>query len=53
MYYFYVETRGPTLEELAKIFDDDGAIVAHVDLHKVEREILVDEKGPMENTRAA
>ncbi|KAJ5218589.1 uncharacterized protein N7498_000688 [Penicillium cinerascens] len=51
VYYFYMETRGPTLEELVKIFDGDSAVVAHVDPHKVEREILVDEKSRMENTR--
>ncbi|CEJ58856.1 hypothetical protein PMG11_07502 [Penicillium brasilianum] len=41
VYFFYVETRGPTLEELAKIFDGDDAAVAHVDLHEVEKEIHV------------
>ncbi|TVY71409.1 Lactose permease [Lachnellula suecica] len=39
VYFFYVETRGPTLEELAKIFDGDEAEVAHLDLHKVEKEL--------------
>lgn len=38
VYFFYVETRGPTLEELAKIFDGDSATVAHVDLLEAERE---------------
>ncbi|KAF2027446.1 general substrate transporter [Setomelanomma holmii] len=33
---FYVETRGPTLEEVAKIFDGDEAEVAHVDINEVE-----------------
>ncbi|TLD25560.1 hypothetical protein PspLS_05522 [Pyricularia sp. CBS 133598] len=32
VYFMYVETRGPTLEELAKIIDGDQAEVAHVDL---------------------
>ncbi|CAG7942943.1 unnamed protein product [Penicillium salamii] len=44
VYFFYVETRGPTLEELAKIFDGDDAAVAHVDLQQVEKEIHVTEK---------
>jgi hypothetical protein len=35
-----VETRGPTLEEVAKIFDGDEAEVAHVDLDKVEAEVM-------------
>lgn len=39
-----METRGPTLEELAKIFDGDDAAVAHVDLQQVEKEIHVTEK---------
>ncbi|CAI7611042.1 unnamed protein product [Penicillium glandicola] len=44
VYFFYVETRGPTLEELAKIFDGDDAAVAHVDLQQVEKEIQITEK---------
>lgn len=39
MYFFYVETRGPTLEELAKIFDGEDAEVSHIDIHQVEKEI--------------
>ncbi|KAH6666285.1 putative lactose permease [Halenospora varia] len=42
VYFFYVETRGPTLEELAKIFDGDSA-VAHVNLHQVEKEVHGDD----------
>jgi len=34
----YVETRGPTLEELAKIIDGEDAAVAHVDLDQLEKE---------------
>lgn len=34
--FMYVETKGPTLEEVAKIFDGDQAEVAHVDLDKVD-----------------
>jgi hypothetical protein len=34
----YVETRGPTLEELAKVIDGEDADVAHVDIHQVEKE---------------
>ncbi|CAN9149726.1 unnamed protein product [Alternaria alternata] len=32
VYYFYVETRGPTLEEIARIFDGDNAEVADIDI---------------------
>ncbi|GLI74372.1 hypothetical protein PoHVEF18_002609 [Penicillium ochrochloron] len=39
VYFFYVETRGPTLEELAKIFDGEDAAVAHVDMYQVEKEV--------------
>lgn len=37
MYFVYVETKGPTLEEVARIFDGDEA-VAHVDITQVEKE---------------
>jgi sugar porter (SP) family MFS transporter len=39
VYFFFVETRGPTLEELAKIFDGENAEVAHVDIAQVEKEL--------------
>lgn len=38
MYFMYVETKGPTLEELAKVIDGKDAAVAHVDLRQVEKE---------------
>jgi hypothetical protein len=38
VYFFYVETNGPTLEQICKIFDGDDA-AAHIDLHQVEKEI--------------
>ncbi len=34
MVFFYVETKGPTLEEIAKIFDGDDAEVAFVNVEK-------------------
>jgi hypothetical protein len=37
----YVETKGPTLEELAKVIDGDEAEVARLDIHQVEKEIDV------------
>lgn len=42
VYFFYVETRGPTLEELAKIFDGENAEVAHLNIDEVEKEVHVD-----------
>ncbi|SPO04765.1 related to hexose transporter protein [Cephalotrichum gorgonifer] len=38
VWFFYVETKGPTLEEIARIFDGDDA-VAHIDLDQVEKEV--------------
>src|SRR5699024_6955867 len=38
VWFFYVETNGPTLEEIARIFDGEDA-VAHIDLDQVEKEI--------------
>ncbi|KAF2490031.1 general substrate transporter [Lophium mytilinum] len=38
--FLYVETRGPTLEEIAKIFDGPNAEVAHVDIEKVESDVV-------------
>jgi hypothetical protein len=37
VYYFYVETKGPTLEEIARIFDGDDS-VAQISLEQVEKE---------------
>ncbi|KAF2096612.1 general substrate transporter [Rhizodiscina lignyota] len=39
VYFFYLETRGPTLEEIAKIFDGDEAEVAHIDQDMVDEKI--------------
>lgn len=52
VYFFYVETRGPTLEELAKIFDGEDAAVAHVDLRQVEKEIHMETEGPTPHGKA-
>ncbi|KAI0026216.1 sugar transporter-like protein [Xylariomycetidae sp. FL0641] len=38
VYFFYVETKGPTLEEIARIFDGMDA-VAHINIRQVEKEI--------------
>ena len=39
----YVETKGPTLEELAKVIDGDDADVAHIDIRQVEKEVEIHE----------
>lgn len=36
VYFVFPETKGPTLEEIAKIFDEDEAEVAAVDPSRVE-----------------
>lgn len=51
VYFFYVETRGPTLEELAKIFDGESAEVAHLDLHQVEKELHGDDGAGSDDKR--
>uniref|UniRef100_A0A8H7NCP1 Major facilitator superfamily (MFS) profile domain-containing protein n=1 Tax=Bionectria ochroleuca TaxID=29856 RepID=A0A8H7NCP1_BIOOC len=38
VYFLYVETKGPTLEELARVFDGDDAQVAELNLEQVEKE---------------
>lgn len=38
VWVFYVETKGPTLEEIARIFDGDDA-VAHVDLDEISKRL--------------
>ncbi|KAK3380946.1 general substrate transporter [Podospora didyma] len=38
VWFFYVETKGPTLEEIARIFDGDKA-VANIDMRQVQKEI--------------
>lgn len=38
----YVETKGPTLEELAKVIDGEDAAVAHLDLQQVEKEAAIE-----------
>jgi hypothetical protein len=38
VYFFYVETKGPTLEEIARIFDGVDAI-AKIDIRRVEKDM--------------
>jgi hypothetical protein len=46
IYIFYVETKGPTLEEIARIFDGDEAEVGQVDLaEKVTRDDSMEKIG--------
>jgi hypothetical protein len=41
VYLFYVETRRPTLEEMAKIFDGDTAAVGNVDLDIIREKQVI------------
>ncbi|KAK0630055.1 general substrate transporter [Bombardia bombarda] len=43
VYFMYVETKGPTLEELAKVIDGNDAHVAHVDIREIEKEVQIAE----------
>jgi sugar porter (SP) family MFS transporter len=43
VYFMYVETRGPTLEELVKVIDGEDADVAHLDIRQVEKEVHISE----------
>jgi sugar porter (SP) family MFS transporter len=38
VYFFYVETRGPTLEEIARIFDGEQA-TPHIDLYDLDKSV--------------
>lgn len=40
MFFVFVETKGPTLEEIAKIFDGEDA-VAHINLEQIEKEVEI------------
>lgn len=42
VYFMYVETKGPTLEELAKVIDGDDAKVADIDFEQVEKDVARD-----------
>jgi hypothetical protein len=41
VFFMYVETKGPTLEELSKIIDGNDAQVAHVDLDQLDKETRI------------
>lgn len=42
MYFFYPETKGLTLEEVAKVFDGDDAKVARMNVGDVKKELEVE-----------
>lgn len=43
IYFMYVETRGPTLEEVVKVIDGPDAQVADIDLGRVEKDLIEDD----------
>jgi sugar porter (SP) family MFS transporter len=52
VYFFYIETKGPTLEEIARLFDGDDAQVAHVEYHDTEKQAKV-ETSEVEHQKSA
>ncbi|KAK0731807.1 sugar transporter [Lasiosphaeris hirsuta] len=44
VYFMYVETMGPTLEELVKIIDGDDAKIEHIDIRQIEKETQIHEE---------
>ncbi|KAL2275844.1 hypothetical protein FJTKL_01515 [Diaporthe vaccinii] len=42
VYFFYPETRGLTLEEVAKVFDGDNAKVARMNVRDVKRDLEIE-----------
>jgi hypothetical protein len=51
VYFNYIETKGPTLEELAKVIDGDQAQVAHVDIVQVEKKLVMERENAENTTR--
>jgi MFS family permease len=54
VYFYYIETKGPTLEEICKIIDGPDAKVAAIDLGKLDEanRVSMDEKREGENVNA-
>ncbi|KAJ4207098.1 hypothetical protein NW757_014835, partial [Fusarium falciforme] len=50
VYFFYIETKGPTLEEIARIFDGDDANVAQVDYKDTEKQSVIETSEHVRNT---
>ncbi|KAH7241315.1 general substrate transporter [Fusarium tricinctum] len=42
VYFFYIETKGPTLEEIARIFDGDDANVAQINYNDTEKQAAIE-----------
>lgn len=42
MYFFYPETKGLTLEEVAKVFDGDNAKVARMNVGDIKRDLEIE-----------
>lgn len=41
IYFFYVETKGPTLEEIMKIFDGDDIEFNQLDVGQIQKETRI------------
>lgn len=49
VYFFYIETKGPTLEEIARIFDGDQADVAHISYADAEKQAAMEEEADVKH----
>lgn len=52
MYFFYPETKGLTLEEVAKVFDGDDAKVARMNVGDVQRDLEIEKDAAVVTLKA-
>lgn len=52
MYFFYPETKGLTLEEVAKVFDGDDAKVARMNVGDVKRDLEIEKDAAVVTLKA-
>jgi hypothetical protein len=52
VYFLYPETKGPTLEEISRIFDGDAA-VAHISMDQIEKEVAEERRASYDEKHAA
>lgn len=52
VYFFYPETKGLTLEEVAKVFDGDEAKVARMSVGDVKRDLEVEKDAAVVSVKA-